>query len=168
MSVLKAELKQLVTHEVGVRVDDALEAARRDLNVLEGRQGAFIDGAKAVELLQTAVDRESEEGQFDLKTAAHIKRYVTRAVTVLQNLSAQAGNVKLTQVGRISGLEYSVSLLKGIIDEERKKADALRAAEESGARPVSIKEQRQAEEAEEQAVEVVPVETGEMNRAGNA
>jgi hypothetical protein len=178
MSLLKSELKQLFTHEVGVRIDDALEAAKRDLNVLDGRQQAFLDGAKAVEALQTYVNKDVDEDKFDLKTAEHVKRYVTRAVTALQNLSQQAVGAKLTAQGKVLGFEHTITLLKGIMDAERAKAEAIRAAAATGAavveddsaaatsaggegrpvgvRPLSIKEQRLAEEAAEEAAAQEP------------
>jgi len=158
MSVLKAELKQLVTTEVGVRVEDALEEAKRGLAIFEGRQIAMMDGAKSVEALIGVVDEELKSEKFDLEAAAHIKRYLTRSSTALQNLAQQAANLRMAQSGKIQGFEQTVALLKNMVDAERTKVEALREAEAApppqspaervlGARPMSIKEMRLAEDA---------------------
>lgn len=128
MSVLKAELKQLITGEIGVRVEDSLDAAKRELAVLEGRQAAFMDGSKAAEALMASVDRDVTEGKYDLPTAEQVKRYVARCIHALQNLAAQAQNYRIAQTGKVQGLEQTVILLKGLMDAERAKAAALTAA----------------------------------------
>lgn len=159
MSLFKSELKMLVTHEIGVRVDDSLEAAKKDLNILEGRQAAFIDGSKAVEGLLGHVDKDIEDGKLELPVAGEIKKYILRASNALQNLSVQAANFRMAQTGKVHGIEQIVTLLKNMVDAERDKVDALKVAgtapAEAGDRPAgvapagSIKEQRLAEEAAE-------------------
>lgn len=154
MSILKAELKQLVTHEIGVRIDDALEAAKRELSVLDGKHAAFTDGAKAIEALQAMVDKDVEEEVFDLKTAAVVKKYVTRGVNALQNLAQQASLHKIGQTGKVQGFEHTISLLKGIFEAEKAKAEQLRASADEEGRPRelrSIRQRRQEEAAAEAA-----------------
>jgi len=162
MSVLKSELKQLVTHEVGVRVEDALEAAKADVRLLEGRQSAFADGAKAAEGLLAVVDQDLTAELFDLPTATHIKKYVGRCVFALQNLAQQAANQRMAQTGKVQGFQHTVDLLKNMIEAEKAKAAAIAAAESApppetprerveGTRPSSLKELRLAEDAAESA-----------------
>lgn len=158
MSILKSELKQLVTHEIGVRVDDALDGARRELHALEGRQTAFMDSAKAVELLLGHVDKDVTEEKYDLTVAEQVKKYLVRASNVLQNLSRESTNMVIAQTGKVQGFAHTVALLKGMIDAEKAKAVALVVPEvpvahpagsgEEG-RPSSIKALRLAEEAKE-------------------
>ncbi len=171
MSVLKSELKQLVTHEVGVRVEDALEAAKKEQATLEGKQSGFLDGAKAVEALLTLVDKDLTEEKVDLPTAEAIKRWLLRAFTALQNLSQQASNLKVIQMGKVQGFEHTVKLLQNMIEQEKQKAAQLVAAQEApppenprerpvGVAPVSIKALRLAEDAATPPaapVEVTPV-----------
>lgn len=157
MNVLKAEMKQMVTHEVGVRVDDALEAARKELAALEGRQTAYLEGAKAVEALMKAVDADCESEKFGLEVGAEVKRYLSRASQVLQNLSMQANNMRIAQTGKVQGFEHTIRLLKNLIEQEKQKVEQARTkAEEEGVdveevpRRMSLKERRQAEAAEAQ------------------
>jgi hypothetical protein len=165
MSVLMQELMQAVTTEVGVRVEDAYEAAKRDINILEGQQAAFLNGASAIELLTVAVDKDVEEGKFDLVVAETVKRYISRCVNSLRNLSLQAASQKIAQEGKAQAFAHTVELLKTMSDTAKHKAAALRAEETQppvtdprdrmvGTRPPeSIKEQRLAEEAEEKATQ---------------
>jgi hypothetical protein len=163
MSLLAQEVQFAVTSKVGGRVEDALEAAKAELSSLEGRQAAFLDGAKAVDALSASVDKDVEEGKYDLEVSAHIKRYLGRGSNALQNLAAHAVNARIQQQGRIQGLNHTFELLKGMADAAKAQAQAIRAAEAApppenprerieGVRPpMSIKEQRLAEEAAEQA-----------------
>lgn len=158
MSVLKSELKQLVTHEVGERVEDAFEAAKRDLLLLEGRHVAMLDGSKAVDMLLEVVDKDVQDGVYDLPTATIVKRFLQRGSVALQNLAQQAANLRLVQTGKTQGFEHAVKLLQNIIEAEKAKAAALKVAEaappsenprerQEGIRPTSLKELRLAEEA---------------------
>jgi len=157
MSVLKSELKQLVTNEVGVRVEDALEAAKKELSLLEGRQAGLSEGAKIVEALLGFIDKDVEEGKIDLPTAEVAKRFVLRGVHALNNSAQNAGNLRIAQTGKVQGFAQTVELLKDIVDKERAKVEAIRLAESSppaenardrvsGTAPVSIKELRLAED----------------------
>lgn len=172
MSVLKSELKMMVTHEVGVRVDDSLEVAKKDLAMLEGRQTGFADGAKAVETLLVHVDKDVNEEKLDVDTATKVKLYVTRAVHALNNLAQQTANQRIAQTGKVQGLEQTVTLLKNMVEQERAKAEALKESETApppanpreraeGARPApSLKEQRLAEEAAELKAAAPPKRRG--------
>lgn len=168
MSVLKSELKQMITHEIGVRVEDAMDAAKTELAVLEGRQAAFLDGSKAVEALMGAVDKDVETEKYGLEVAEVAKRYLSRAVNALQNLSVQASQFRIAQTGKVQGFDHTVKLLANIVASEKAKIAELQAqgaaAEGStesapenlrdrpvGLRSVSIKAQRQAEAAAEAA-----------------
>lgn len=179
MSLLKSELKQQVTTEVGVRVEDALDSAKNELIVLEARKVAFHEGARTIEALMAHVDKDLEEEKFDPPTALLIKRYIERGVHALQNMSQLAQNFMVAQSGRVQGLKQTVDLLKAIVDDEAKKIEQVKAAmaaqtssgpvglRPDGVRPaLSIKEQRLAEEAAEAPVS----ETGpreEEPRAAN-
>jgi len=158
MSVLKSELKQLVTQEVGVRVEDALEGAKNDLFVLEGRQAGFFEGAKVAEALLGFVDKDLNEGVLELAVAAEVKKYVLRCVHALNNAGQNASNLRIEQNGKVKALTQTVSMLSEMIEKEKSKAAAILAAEAvaptdnardrvSGTAPVSIKELRLAEDA---------------------
>jgi hypothetical protein len=125
MSVLKSEMKQMVTHEVGVRVEDALEAAKKELSLLEGRQSAFADGAKSLEALLGLVDKDIEETKYDAAVGEHVKRYILRSVHALNNLAANAANLRIAQTGKVQAYTQTISLLQNMIEAEKAKAAAV-------------------------------------------
>lgn len=156
MSVLKSELKQLVTYEVGVKVEDALESARTELALLEGRQTGFSDGAKVVESLLGYADKDLADGKLDATTLELVKRYLLRGVHALNNAAHNASNLRIAQTGKIQGFEQTVTLLRDLVASEKEKVAAVLAAatqpvaENSHDRPVgvapaSLKEVRLAE-----------------------
>ena len=183
MSILKSELKQQITHEIGVGVEDSLEAARRDVHLLDGRAGGLGEAAKLVESIATLVDKDVEAAKFDLTTAQLIKQYLTRASLQLQQASVLASNNKFGAIGRVQGLEQTVKMLSGIIESEKVKVQRLQEAEAAAkaaadagvpAEPqrfTSIKEQRLAEaviEPEDAPDEDEPKRRGRKPRARNA
>ena len=183
MSILKSELKQQVTHEIGVGVEDSLEAARRDVHILDGRAGGLGEAAKMVEAIMGLVDKDVEAAKFDLTTAQLIKQYLSRAALQLQQASVLASNNKFGAMGRTQGLEQMVKMLSGIIESEKLKVARLqeleaaqKAAAEAGVPPeaqrfASIKEQRLAEAMtvpEEAPEEDEPKRRGRKPRARNA
>lgn len=161
MNTTKAELKRLVTHEIGVRVDDALDVARNDRFKLEGRLGAFADAAKALEGVLGAVDKDIEAQVFDPATGQHVKNYVLRCAQLMQSLGQQTGTQRLMQQGKVQAFEHTVALLKNLMEDELRKAQDVAVppaavpppaptvpARPAGARPPpTIKEQRLAEAA---------------------
>jgi hypothetical protein len=177
MSLLKTVLKQEITFDIGVRVDDAKSAAERELQQMEGRHAAFLDGAKAIEALHAFVDKDVEEEQYDLKTAEVAKRFITRACNAMQNLATQATHLKLAQAGKLAGFDHTIKLLKGMLDAEKAKIQAMQDADPNapvtprdrptGQRPNSLKEQRLAEEMAEAPTEAPPVE-GAVEEASRA
>ena len=125
MSSLKSELKQLVAYEIGIRVDDAREATNRGVAVLEGRNVALTDGAAAVSMLRDNIRKDVEEGKFTEETAQHVNRYIERCANALQTMAMQAEQQRLVQLGRAQGLAHTVELLKNVIEDEKKKRNAV-------------------------------------------
>jgi hypothetical protein len=159
MSIEKSEIKVVAAHEIGCRLDDALEASTKDLYRLEGAVTAFKQAAQAVEGLAKHIDKEMDEGKFDLEQAKIIKRYVERAHQMMTNLGIQSDANRVAQTGKVSGMQQAVQLAKQFRDAEESKAQTLRVAYEklqSGEDPgrrsmglhpgMTIKEQRLAEQ----------------------
>lgn len=160
MTQEKARFKAHVAHEIGIRLDDSLELAKSETIRWDGVNKGLLQGQKAIEVLLSHVDKDIDEGKYDLQTGAAVKLYVNRAVGVCANLAAVAANQKILAEGRQQMAEENVKLVKKFHDEELRKAEAIAAAEketspdspESRNRPVGmhpqsgIKQMRLAEE----------------------
>ena len=175
MNVNKAEIKIFAAHELGCRLDDLLESNTKDMYRLEGGVVALRQAATALENLSSVIDKEMDEGKFDLDQAKEIKRYVQRAVQSVTNLVLNTDNNRIAYGGRMQALKLAVDVAKKFQDEESKKVAALQTAVEQNravkdgtshtmvdgennhvvaVRPgLSIKEQRLAEEAALAALE---------------
>jgi hypothetical protein len=127
-SALKAEVKVGTAHEIGVRMDDLLDVAKRDMERAIGAQNALLDGSKIVLSLHGVVDKEIDAGTLDLEMAKKVKLYVTRAVTALESLAQRAANIQQVTNGRVQGLQAAVGSIKTFHDQEKAALDALVAA----------------------------------------
>lgn len=175
MNVNKAEIKIFTAHELGCRLDDLLESNTKDMYRLEGGVVALRQAITSIEGLLAVVDKEMDAEKFDLEQAKEIKRYIQRAAQILTNLALNTDNNRIAYGGRMQALELAVGVAKKYQDDESKKVAALGAAmaqnrvvkdgdshemvDTEGDRPVavrpgmSLKEQRLAEAAAEEALE---------------
>lgn len=167
MNIEKAQAKMGTAHDIGCRLDDTREAYLKEVSQWEGSNAAALQIAKGIEELAKHVDKDMDEGLYDLTTASVIKKYLTRAATVAQAVGAQASQQTLMAKGRVQAAEAGITLVRKIHDEEAAKVKAFQQAVASGqvrieedgstvaapgvhvpgVRPgMSIKEQRLAEE----------------------
>lgn len=155
MTAEKAEIRATALHEVGVALDDRLEATKREQQQLAGQKAAFGLGAKLVQQLMPAVDAEVADGKLDLVQAELAKRWIARAGGVLQNLALRADSALLTGQGRVEALTAAVEDLRRRHEAEAGKA--ARPQEAPGARQEgqhpgpALKEARTAEASPETA-----------------
>jgi len=166
MRIEKAETKIAVASELGAKIEDILEAAKKEVSRWEGSVSAFSQASKACEALGEHVDRDVTDGVYDLEVAKVVKRYVDRAAQLTKNLMAQAENNRISTVGKVAALDTTVQVVAKYRDEEVGRVSAFRAAlasgqikvedgggmsvADGGVRPArSIKEQRLAEAAAE-------------------
>lgn len=192
MNVEKAEIKAGMASEIGNRLDDTLESVTKEVAQWEGANMALVQAGKAIEELGKHVDKDLDEGQYDLETAALIKKYITRSAALVQNLAMQASNRQLMARGKVEVLGTTITIVKGLYDSEIKKVESFKQAVASGlvrleedgtqqavvsvpgvngVRPgMSIKEQRLAEEAAEAKAaaeaEATPQDPPEKKRGG--
>ena len=172
MSATKTELKILMLHEQGVRVDDMLEAAYRRQAAHDGAKQALRTVAKNVASLATNVDQDLQSGKVavddPLKVAEYAKKMIERAATMLMGAAQHQENCQLSAAGEISAYTSLVASLKKEMTSEQAKLDAQNQPQASsngrhvtGTHPGNgIAAQRRAEEAAAAAAtqEVVTVD----------
>jgi len=138
-------------HEIGVRLDDALEASKVEVTRYEGAQVAYLTASRAVQALLASIAKEVEDKRTDAVSAKLATDWVSRAAQVCENLSKQAANSVLMA----KGAELQTTRLVGMVKSLHDLEIARRAREEAPAevvpeerphpRPRSIKEERIAE-----------------------
>lgn len=149
MSIEKSELKMAVANDLGCRLDDTLEAVRKEAYRQEGAKAALQVAGKAIQDLVPLVDREMDEGLLSLEEASKVKRHLLRVVACFENLFKQSHNLQLLAAGKAQGLEAAVQVIKRQVEEEAVKLKAMTeplpvAAE--GESPLSLKQIRIASE----------------------
>lgn len=166
-NTLKSEVKIATAHDIGVRMDDLLEAAKNEVAQASGAQAALNESAKAVAKLLAVVDTDITGGLLDLEQAKFAKLYVNRAVAVLENLARHTSNMLMTANGKVAAFEKSVQSVSVYQEAEKTKMRQVleapaAAATDEGAVPVvehvtrpgmTLKERRLAEERNQAAPE---------------
>jgi uncharacterized DUF497 family protein len=147
MTQEKAELRAAGMHEVGVRMDDLLEEAQREVLRCEGASVGLLQAVKAINELNAHVDADVTEERYGIDVAKVAKQYLSRSAQVVTNLSMNASNKRMMAIGQAQGVQTAVAITKKLVEHERSKAvppveeDSRRRTE--GVRPApTIKEQR--------------------------
>lgn len=127
MSIEKSEIKILTAQEIGVRLDDLVEAATKEEATLSGAKQALTTAAMKVEELQKHVEKDLDEGKIDLEQQKLIKPWIDRAAGVIRNLATQAEVNQLQARGKIMAFKQSVAEVKRVQDVEKAKVEAAKA-----------------------------------------
>jgi len=141
-SHMKHEIKSLVYHEIGMTLDDNLESAEREKHEYNGAKSALIMAKKSVEGLTANVDKDLKEALLDGEQAALVKKWLIRAVNVVQNLALQAEVQSHMAQGKIVALTAAVKHAKSLYDAEKVRMEALVALDSSDGESVGEEDPR--------------------------
>jgi polyhydroxyalkanoate synthesis regulator phasin len=137
MSEWKAQLRAAVGEELGIKMDDALEAARAEMCRVDGARQAFTQLADKIEQLNKVVDKEVEEGKIaSLEEASTIKKWIARSVGIPKNLGLGAEVQFHVCRGKVEALEQQIKILKAFVDGERARAKELAEAKPNLPAPI--------------------------------
>lgn len=131
MSKMKSEVKVATLHEMGVKLDDILEAAEREMHQLEGGKQALVGAKKRVEQHLANVDRDVQEGKLDLEQATLVKRWVSQCVHIVENLAVQAEVQAYQAQGKVLNAKQVVAVAKAMFDREKAHLTVLAEAEKA-------------------------------------
>lgn len=176
-SLVKAEVRIATANEIGVRMDDALEAAKGDVARADGAASAGVKIGDGIDSVVAAMQKDIDEGRLGLEQGKLVATWLARARTVASNYVLGSHQAKSMAQGRVMGFEAAVaSVAKFKTEEENKVRAVLTAAaaedvapEDVGPKP-TIKQQYEAEDAllaQEAAHNAAPVGKKEAKRAKN-
>lgn len=127
---MKHEVKALTYHEIGMSLDNSLESAEKEKLGYEGAKVGLLQAKKNVEDLTAHVDKDLKEGVLDIDQATLVKKWLIRAVSVVQNLALQSEvHGHITQ-GKVVALTAAVKHTKSLYDAEKVRMDASVAQQE--------------------------------------
>lgn len=167
MTIEKAEIKQATYKEVGVRVEEMLDQTERAGHEAAGARKALLAHLQNLIGIQAATDAELEKSIPDAATLKLIKEWLGKTIISTQQFSRHWGNVELQMAGEAAGHKATHDMLQKLItisegqQETLKEAIAqgdVKVAEDGeleavpgahrpvGVRPMSMMQQRRAEE----------------------
>ena len=147
MSIEKSDIKISVAHELGCRLDDALESISKDLYRLEGASSAYKNTMQVMNELSKIIDSEYAEEKIDIDSFNAVKKYFEKASVVIKQQSIQAENNKHAQLGKIQSMQSAIHITKCLKDEEEVKSKLSAAREKDrllGNRSQTVKDRRAA------------------------
>lgn len=148
---MKAEIRSVAIHDVGVRLDDLLEASRLEIAKSDGRVSAFVEAAKLPGKFVETVRAQIEKGEADLETSQRVMDAMTKMAAQLESMAKGAQLEKVQATGRMAGLRSAVEAAKTMHDAEKSKVAQVEAivagenARPAGAEPPSLKARRLAD-----------------------
>lgn len=127
MSTTKAEIKKGTAQEIGVKLDDALEAAEKQIAVFGGMSSGASSVAKKLHVLVKAVQGEIDEGKLsmpdnELHLGGMLIHQIKRCIAVAESDAQGYDKRRLQQEGIVAGLRMSVKTTKQVYDAEDAKA----------------------------------------------
>jgi hypothetical protein len=134
-TVEKAEIKILTAHDIGADIEDMMEQARKAEHMHEGAKLALGDASRKVNALADHLKKSIEDGELKLgevdapqKIEALVRKYIVRAVNLLENLSLIAQNSQIGSAGMVAAYKNAMRAPVKVMEGERKKMEALKEA----------------------------------------
>lgn len=132
----KDGFRSLVLQDLGVEVDDGLEAVVGEAHRLEGVQQGAVQASKVVESVMLGVNREIEAERLSLEQAELIKQWLCKVSIAVEGVRVKAQTDYFIQQGRRDALKKVVGMIKKRLDTAQQKATTREQF------PVPIKQQR--------------------------
>jgi hypothetical protein len=137
-----SDVKLQATREIGSRMDDRLEAAEQETHALGGAVQMLKQAAQNIESLHAHVGKDMDAHLFadltDVQVQAQIKRYIDRAIGVVQNLQLGAEQARLKAMGKQEALQQAVKLVKQLHDQEVARVARIEKIEADGGIPETL------------------------------
>lgn len=125
MSLLKAQIRTLLTNEIGADLEDQLENSRREVQQQEGAKAAFSTAREAVGQLLGVLQKDLSDGKYTLEQGQEISKWVQRAMAVCESLELKATHQLLIKNGAVAQSERLVALVRKRFDGEKTKYEEL-------------------------------------------
>jgi len=131
----KAEIKILTAGDIGADIEDMMEQAQKAEHMHEGAKLALGDASRKVNALAEHLKKSIEDGDLKLgeidspeKIDGLVRKYIVRAVNILENLQLMAQNSQIGSAGMVAGYKSAMRAPMKVMEGERKKMEALKEA----------------------------------------
>ena len=167
MGFEKAEVKMATMHNMGVKFDDMLDSAKRQMSEYDGGIKALNAAAKKIEDFCNIIDQDIENGKFNrfgdeaLRAAELMKKWILRSVGTCVSMveGAQVNRTKVS--GKIEALETVITFTQNQYNATKVKSDNIKRGIASG----HLTPEGEAPVPQSEMGRVIPIDDGRPNRA---
>jgi hypothetical protein len=141
MTLMKAEVKAAAVHDVGIKLEDKLEAAKSEMSEAKGIRAGFDFAVRRMEQMTTTLDAEvkAEPPKLSEDEYKIAKKYLAKVTDALKGLVQGATETFLRAQGKVIALDQVVKTLSDLHKAEEGKVEALKSGamveEDSGKLP---------------------------------
>ena len=122
MSTLPRDVRISTIYEIGVKIDDYLDAAKSDTLKREGAQAAYLNCVKNIAAVMRTLEQEFNNSSDSAVHVPYAKLWVKKCILVCEDLANQASHLTSAARGAEKQTSTFVALLKQMHDlEEIKK-----------------------------------------------
>jgi len=138
MSLEKSRLRMLIAEEIGRGLEEQRDALEKMVLKQEGARDGLKKAVPGITDLMAALDAEfkdkgmiggvliSDIGGEPVRLVAAVKRYLQRAIGVVDNLATTAEVAMMVTSGQVKGMNGAISHVKGsFYDKEKAKLEAV-------------------------------------------
>ena len=125
MSLLKAQIRTLLTNEIGADLDDQLEHAKREVQETTGAKAAYATAQECIKQLLPHLKKDIDDGKYTLEQGNEISKWIQRASGVCESLGVQATHTLLAKNGAVAQNERLVALVRKRFEGEKAKYEDL-------------------------------------------
>lgn len=122
----KAELRAAAVHELGAKLDDALDAATADFHRLQGKVVGSREAMSTVVSLARQVSDLAKIQKLSKAQQNAVVRWLEVAAVAIEKRTAEASLALPTAQGRMEGLTLSVRIARSAHAEEIARGDRER------------------------------------------
>lgn len=125
MSLLKAQIRTLLTNEIGADLDDQLEQAKREVHETTGAKAAYATAQECIKQLLPHLKKDIDDGKYSLEQGNEISKWIQRASGVVESLGLQSTHTLLAKHGAVAQNERLVAIVRKRFEGEKSKYEEL-------------------------------------------
>jgi hypothetical protein len=126
MSAEKADVRASAAHEIGTHLEEMLESSKANQVRCDAAHSTLRRAADDIEGLLAHVDKDVDEGTFDVTTAGHVKAYLLKAKAKVDEMTYNAFTKRIEAAGQVIAMTRAVETTKKFFDFETAKAARVR------------------------------------------
>lgn len=128
MTLLKSELKASAVHEIGVKIEDMLEASKQEFSEAKGIRAGFDFGTRRLEQLSVVIDNDFKADPPKLTEEEYrtTKKVIGQCIALLHEEVKKASEQAFRMQGKVAALDQVVKSTSTMLKIEEGKIEAFK------------------------------------------